>query len=159
MRREPDRGDRPVARRRHDLDIVAVVSLAGVLGSLARYGVSEMWPVRPGHLPWSTLGINLTGSALLGFLLVMLVERLVPTRYARAFVAVGFLGAFTTFSTFAVETVALVSDGAVGVAMAYVALSLVGGLTCAAIGVRLARGIPHRHPPAPTHPEELDNGT
>lgn len=158
---DPDDADEEglsISRRVHDLDVIAVVSIAGVLGALARYGISERWPARPGHIPWSTLAINLVGSFALGFLLVLLVERFPPTRYARAFIAIGFLGAFTTFSTFAVETVGLVTKGAAPVAAEYVGMSVIGGLLCAATGVGLARKVPHRHPPPPTR-QEVDHGS
>ena len=158
---DPDDADEEhvtIGRRGRDIDVVVAIAGAAVLGSLARYGISERGPVRPGEIPWSTLGINLVGSLALGFLLVLLVERFAPMRYARAFIAIGFIGAFTTFSTFAVETVDLLADRAGPTAAAYVALSLVGGLLCAFVGVRLARRIPHRHPPAPVHPSEVDDG-
>lgn len=158
---DPDDADDeriPLSRRIPDLDVLAVISIGGVLGALARYGVSEQWPTPPGRIPWSTFGINVVGSFALGFLLVLLVERLAPSRYARAFVAIGILGAFTTFSTFAVETVDLVIDGAPATAATYVGISFLGGLACAAAGVRLARVVPHRQPPAPSQDPEVDRG-
>ena len=67
----------------------------------------------------------------------MLIERFPPSRYARAFAGTGVLGAYTTFSTFSVETDLLVKDGHVGTAIAYVVASLVAGIAAAWLGVVL----------------------
>ena len=84
----------------------------------------------------------MSGSFVLGILLVLLLERFPPNRYARPFLATGFLGAYTTFSTFSVETDLLVRDGHVGVAVLYVAASLVAGLTAAWLGIEPRRPSP-----------------
>jgi CrcB protein len=75
----------------------------------------------------------------LGIVLVVLVERFPPARYARPFVATGFLGAYTTYSTFAVDTDVLVQHGHVATAAAYVVATMVGGFVAAWLGVSLAR--------------------
>jgi CrcB protein len=100
--------------------------------------------VPAGGFPWATLWTNLSGSLALGVLLAVLIERYPPSLYARAFIGTGFLGAYTTFSTFAVETDLLVKDGHAGTAGAYVAASLVGGLAAAALGLAAGRRIGNR---------------
>lgn len=138
----------------HRLDVLAAVAAGGSVGSLARYEIARAFPVRPGQFPSSTLAINTTGAFILGFLLVLLGERLPPSRYARAFLAIGVVGAFTTFSTFAVETVQLADNHHVTTAAAFVATSIVSGLMLGWLGIVAGRAIPHRHPPAPRHPRE-----
>ena len=83
-------------------------------------------------------------TALIGFIVVVLVGRAPRARHARAFAATGFLGAYTTFSTFAVETDVLVKGGHAAVAVAYLAASLVAGITVAWLGVLLGRAVVDR---------------
>lgn len=146
------RPDRPWAHRR--LDVLAVVAAGGAIGSVARYGISRAFPVEAGRFPTSTVAINMSGSFALGIVLVLLIERLAPTRYARAFLAVGVIGAFTTFSAFAVEAVQLAADHRPLIASEFVVVSVAGGLVAARLGIVAGRAIPHRHPPAPRHPRE-----
>jgi CrcB protein len=79
--------------------------------------------------------------------LVLLVERFAPREHLRPFVATGFLGAFTTFSTLAVETDLLVRDGRAGIAAVYSVGSLVAGVVAVAAGMRVARRLPPRSGP------------
>ena len=118
--------------------ILAAIALGGMIGATARYKLST-WITSPaGSFPWATFWTNVSGSLVLGFLLVVLIERFPPSRYARAFAGTGVLGAYTTFSTFSVETDLLVKDGHVGTAIAYVVASLVAGIAAAWLGVVLA---------------------
>lgn len=142
----------PWAHRR--LDVLGAVAAGGALGSLARYEITRTFPVEPGRFPTTTLTINTAGSFVLGVVLVLLIERLPPSRYARAFLAVGVIGAFTTYSTFAVEAAQLVADHHLATATAFVAASIGGGLAAAWLGIIAGRAFPHRHPPAPRHPRE-----
>jgi CrcB protein len=98
--------------------------------------------VAPGTFPWATFLVNVTGSFVLGLFLAVVLERFPPSRSLRPFVATGFIGAYTTYSTFAVETVVLAKDGHSAVAAGYVAVSVVAGLTAAWAGIVAARGIP-----------------
>ena len=117
---------------------VVLVAIAGAAGALTRYGVGLAVGVR--SFPWATLGINLTGSLLLGFVLAMSIERgwsetsVVP-------LSVGFLGAYTTFSTFSYETFTLVRTDRAPTALAYVLASVVGGVLVAAAGYAAARRV------------------
>ena len=135
-------------RRHHSRarpDVLAVIALGGMLGASARYGIEEWLATSPGRLPWATLGINLSGSFLLGFLLVLLLERFPPTRLVRPFLATGILGAFTTMSTYQVETALLLKDGHLATALTYGLGSVVAGLTLAYLGILTGRLTPARH--------------
>jgi fluoride exporter len=119
--------------------MLAAVALGGAIGAPARYGVARVVHVHAHGFPWATFWTNVSGSFALGATLVLLIERLPPTRYVRAFVATGFLGAYTTFSTFAVEGDLLVRDGHAATAVAYWVLSLIVGLAAAVLGITVAR--------------------
>ena len=113
-----------------------LVGAAGATGALARYWVGLTFGGRP--FPWSTLGINVVGSFLLGFILFGPAQHRLSTTATTA-IAVGFLGAFTTFSTFSVETWTLLRTDRVGAAAAYLALSIGLGVLAAGAGYALGR--------------------
>jgi fluoride exporter len=115
---------------------VVLVGLAGAAGAVSRYGIGVALGVR--SFPWATLSINLVGSFLLGIVLVAGIERSWPETTTIP-LAVGFLGAFTTFSTFSYETYTLLRTDRAGTALLYVGLSLVGGVLAAALGYVTAR--------------------
>ncbi len=115
---------------------IALVGAAGGLGALARYWIGSAIGVRT--FPWATLGVNVVGSFLLGLVLGGPgVARWSATTTTA--VAVGFLGAFTTFSTFAFEATALVRDDRAATALAYLSSSLLLGLGASAVGFLVAR--------------------
>ncbi len=89
--------------------------------------------------PWGTLAVNLSGSLAMGFLYVLLLERLTTGPEVRAFLLIGFLGAFTTFSTFSLETLNLIEQGEPGKAMLNMGLSVAACLGAAWLGVMLGR--------------------
>jgi CrcB protein len=124
-----------------DARVGLAIALGGALGAPARYEVSRLVHVAKDTFPWATFWTNITGSAVLGFVLVLLIERFPPSRYARPFFAVGFLGAYTTMSTFMVETALLVKDGRVAIAAIYVAASMVAGFGAVWLGVALGRAL------------------
>lgn len=111
------------------------IALGGSVGAVARYGLGGWIQDRAGfQFPWGTLVVNLVGSLLVGFALRYL-EGVRVGPEMRALVAVGLLGAFTTFSTFSYETVALLEEGALSRALAYCVGSLVLGLLAAYAGI------------------------
>jgi CrcB protein len=118
----------------------AAAALGGALGALARWGVAEGLPHAPDGWPWSTLLVNLTGCLLLGLLIAAVFARHPDHRWLRPFLGTGVLGGYTTFSTFAVDTVRLADAGAWPSAVGYALASVVGGVLAAAAGVRLGRG-------------------
>ncbi|MGY1748591.1 fluoride efflux transporter CrcB [Modestobacter sp. SYSU DS0511] len=116
-------------------------ALGGALGALARWAVAEVLPSpAAGGWPWATLLVNLAGCLLLGALLGAVFPRHPDHPWLRPFLGTGVLGGFTTFSTFAVETVRLADGGAWATAAGYVAASVLGGVLAAVAGVRLAGG-------------------
>jgi fluoride exporter len=141
------------AGRRHTgLREVALVTVGGAVGAVVRVGLAERFPVTPGRIPWTTFAENVTGALLLGFVLTLLAERVAAGPGVRLVVCTGALGAFTTYSTFAVELVRLAEGGAILTAAAYAAGSLALGLVAALLGVRLGRSLPRsprRHRPGP----------
>ena len=118
---------------------LAAMALGGALGTAARYGVAQVVHTAPGRFPWPTFWTNLSGSFALGLVLAVVLQHFPPRRYLRPFVAVGFLGAYTTYSTFAVETVLLVRDGYAALGLVYAAASLLAGFAVAWAGIWSAR--------------------
>lgn len=127
------------AGRRTRPSVVIAIALGGALGSPARYAVSRIVPAGANGFPWSTFAINVSGSLVLGVLLTFVIERWPPTRFVRPFAAIGFLGAYTTFSTFMVDADVLTKDGHAAVAALYVAASLVAGLVALYVGIVIGR--------------------
>jgi CrcB protein len=118
-----------------------LVGIGGFLGANARFFMAQrvvlLWPTR---FPLGTLLINVSGSFLLGVLGSVIAQRLPPASdLLRLALGVGFLGAFTTFSTFELETHSLVEDGAWLSASAYVAASVFVGLLAVRVGLVLGR--------------------
>lgn len=115
-----------------------VVGLGGALGAVARYWATDQVRAMFGDaMPWGTLAVNVAGSFALGFLLVSL-QSMTPSNQMRQFLAIGFLGSFTTFSTFSYETVALARAGDVVRAGGYALGSVALGLVAVIVGAALA---------------------
>jgi fluoride exporter len=133
----------PAGRRRPRgrvrLPVVLAVAAGGALGAPIRYELSVRVHVAPGSFPWSTFWINVSGSFLLGLLLTFMLERWPPTRYVRPFLAIGVLGAYTTFSTYSVETDLLFRDGHVAVGLSYALGSLAAGGVAVYLGIVAGR--------------------
>jgi len=117
---------------------LAYVALGGALGALARYGISGWVYDRMGeNFPWGTLVVNLVGCLALGLVIRWLqVSAVAPE--LRPFLTIGVLGAFTTFSTFSYETVALLQEGQWFRAGLYMGGSVVLGLIAMVAGIALA---------------------
>lgn len=117
-----------------------MVGLGAVLGANARYLVTGWAADRfGGGFPYGTLIVNLTGSFLIGFFLTLIAERVAAHPYWRPFFAVGFLGAYTTFSAYTYESAQLLAGGAPFRAAANLAGSVVLGMLSVAGGIALAR--------------------
>lgn len=114
----------------------------GALGATARYAV-DGWVsnVSRGQFPWGTLLINVVGSFLLGVLVQLTTDRMLPHPYWRVALGIGFLGAFTTFSTYAYESVRLADGAAWALAAANVVAMTVLGLVAAFGGIAVGRAI------------------
>lgn len=115
------------------------VALGGALGAMGRFGVNGLLLPMMGRFPIGTLVVNTLGSISIGVAYVLIVEKgLLPAEW-RNFFMVGFLGAFTTFSTFSLDALALWQNGHLPLAVAYVVLSLFLCLTGAFLAITLTR--------------------
>ena len=123
------------------LQLVAIAG-GGALGALARFWVSSgVYQLLGKSFPWGTLTVNVVGSFAMGFLLVLFLERLAAAPEWRAAVLVGFLGAFTTFSTFSIETLTLMEQGELAKALLNVLVSVVLCIAACWLGLILARSL------------------
>jgi len=119
-----------------------LVCVGGAGGAAARYLVDGWVSERAGGaFPFGTLVVNLSGSFVLGLLFVLTVESGVLPSSSRAPVMIGFIGAYTTFSTLMLETYRLIEDGAVGLALANVVGSSILGLIAVVAGIALGRAV------------------
>jgi CrcB protein len=118
---------------------VLAIALAGSLGAVTRYGIGVWFGERFGPgFPWATFVINITGAFILGVLTALGRDRLGPVLFPA--LTTGFLGAYTTFSTWMVDSILLLDRGAVPAAVANVAGSVLVGLLAAAAGYYLVSG-------------------
>jgi len=119
---------------------IMVIALGGALGALSRYGlglwISSKWSQ---GFPLGTFIINITGAFLLGFLNILFIEKLTISPLWRLGIGVGFLGAYTTFSTFGYEMIMLLEGGSLLTAGLYTLLTVIIGFAGVALGVGLAR--------------------
>lgn len=116
------------------------VGAGGAIGSMLRYAVTLAMVERLGPgFPWHTLAINLVGSFCIGAVSAYVQGTASVSPALSAFLTVGILGGFTTFSTFSYDTVTLVNDGALGLAVAYCLGSVVAGIAAAIAGMALVR--------------------
>ncbi|MCV6614493.1 MAG: fluoride efflux transporter CrcB [Cellvibrionaceae bacterium] len=116
------------------------VALGGSLGAICRFAIATYWlPPVAGRMPWATVTVNLLGSALIGFIYVLLIEEQWFNPYWRSLIMAGFLGAFTTFSTFALEALSLWQNQDHSLALQYVGLNVIGSLLCVLVGAQLAQ--------------------
>lgn len=117
------------------------VGLGGFVGALARYGVTHLVHVRASlAFPWGTLACNLLGCAAIGVVAGLVERGSLPDPW-RQVVAVGLIGSFTTFSTFGLETLALLDAGRGRQALALVAASVLVGVAAVAAGRALVRSL------------------
>lgn len=119
-----------------------LVGVGGFAGAIVRLVITQMVTARLGMLlPYGTLVVNVTGCFLLGLILGTLAHAAAPHAAVRPLIATGFLGAYTTFSTFGAETVLLLEEGSVLLAVVYVGASLVVGLAATLGGLALGRAL------------------
>jgi len=119
-----------------------LVGVGGFLGAIARYLVDRrvtLWA--GGALPWGTLVVNVSGSFVVGLLFALVVERAALGPHVRAPLMIGFLGAYTTFSTLTLEAWRMIEDGAWLLAVANVGGSIVLGLIAVVAGIMIGRAI------------------
>jgi len=119
---------------------LAAVAIGGAAGAVMRWMVaSGVQKMAGGVFPWGTFAVNALGSFLLGFLFVWLIERSTAGELLRLAITVGFMGAFTTFSTYSLESVRLLQEGAFSLAFGNVAGQVLACLLLTWLGVQIAR--------------------
>jgi len=115
---------------------ILAIAVGGALGALSRYWVvGTISSVFQRSFPFGTLVVNILGSLLIGVLYVVIVEKLDVAVEWHAVLLVGFIGAFTTFSTFSLETLMLLQEGRVIAALAYIFSSVLVCLLAVAVGM------------------------
>ena len=120
---------------------VLLIGAGGFAGAIARYVVDVGVTQRFASFPWGTLVVNVTGCFVLGLVFALLTQRFDPDPTVRMAITVGFIGAYTTFSTFAFETMRLAEDGAILIAVSNVGLSVVVGIIAVSLGTWLGRAL------------------
>jgi len=117
-----------------------LIALGGAFGALSRYGASlGVYSIFGRGFPYGTLFVNVAGSFLMGILSIMLLERFNLGPEWRAAILVGFLGSFTTFSTFSIETLNLLEQGDLNRAFLNISISLVLCISAVWFGVSIGR--------------------
>ena len=121
---------------------VVGIAVAGSLGALARYGLEgAVSRYTSGAFPWGTFVVNVSGAFVLGVVFTLLAERVGVSPWIRSSLTIGFLGAYTTFSTLSFETFRLMEDGARLLALANALGSVAAGLIAVYLGVVLGRAV------------------
>lgn len=119
---------------------ILAIAGGGAIGAVLRYWVSNStYDLMGKEFPYGTLVVNVAGSLLMGFLAIWLLERTFGGSTLRAFLLIGLLGSFTTFSAFSLETLNLMENGQLLSALSNALLSLVLCVLAAGLGVMLAR--------------------
>jgi CrcB protein len=119
-----------------------LIGLGGFAGAVARYVVDGAVADRTGGaFPWGTLAVNVSGSFALGLLFAVTAERAILPAEIRGPVLIGFIGAYTTFSTYMLESWRLVETGEIGAALANIIGSVVIGLVAVVAGLAIGRSI------------------
>lgn len=116
------------------------VAIGGALGAVSRYWLMTFVSNVSSHrIPWGTLAVNVLGSFVIGMLYILISERMLMSEQWRAILIVGYLGAFTTFSTFSLDAVILMQQGFFLQAGSYILASVVLCLLFAWLGIALMR--------------------
>ncbi|MEV0148349.1 MULTISPECIES: CrcB family protein [unclassified Nonomuraea] len=135
---DADAARRRELRRAHRR-VLAVIAAGGAIGAGARYGAALLWPTSATSFPWTTLGVNASGCLLIGVFLVALTEAWAAPMWVRPFFATGVLGGFTTFSTYCADIERLVTADRAGLALAYLAATVVAALVAVTAGAWATR--------------------
>jgi len=123
---------------------VLAVGAGGAAGALLRWLLSRVLPgLARGGFPWGTLLINLTGAWSLSWISAVGPRRLHLRKRELLALRVGVIGGYTTFSTFAVETIRLLAANNTGAAFLYLAASITGGIACSLLGSRMSGEVEH----------------
>jgi fluoride exporter len=132
-----------VGKERSDLLKYVMVGIGGCLGSILRFWLGSYIGERMGtRFPYGTFVINVTGSFLIGLVFALLTVRTTWSPNWRYLIPIGFIGGYTTFSSFEIETLRAVQDGQLGTGILYVVLSVVAGFVAVWGGVVAGNAIP-----------------
>jgi CrcB protein len=124
------------------MPVAVAVAAGGALGALARYGLDRLVQRHSVSVfPWSTFAINVSGCLVVGLVIGALVDRHHAPQWIRAALVVGFCGAYTTFSTFAQETLDLTEANDYFLALVNVTASVIVGLAAVLLGNHLGRAL------------------
>ena len=116
------------------------IAIGGAMGAMGRYWVSSfLLPISSYKFPYATFSVNVAGSLLMGILYVLIVERGGLPEQARHLLMVGFLGAFTTFSTFSLDAISLWQNGGQTMALIYVISTVFSCLLAIIVAIWLTR--------------------
>ncbi|WP_433531104.1 fluoride efflux transporter FluC [Micromonospora sp. CA-263727] len=125
--------------RQGTASLLGAVAAGGVIGGLARHGLTVAFPHSPHGFPWATFAVNVSGCLLIGVLMVLVTEVWRAHRLVRPFLGTGLLGGYTTFSTYAVQVQQAVAVGAARTGLLYLAGTLVAALAAVWAGMTLTR--------------------
>lgn len=114
------------------------IGIAGAIGAICRVGIGRLFK-DVSDFPMSTLTVNLIGTFILCLLSAGALQRITADKQIQMAVTTGFLGSFTTFSAFSIETVSLMQDGQLMLAVLYMAVSVIGGLAIGLFGFMIGR--------------------
>lgn len=134
-------GGRRVNTRGIDARELAAIFLGGVAGTLLRVWIGRQFAAAPSQWPWATFAVNISGAFALGYLATRLQERLPLSTYRKPLLGTGFCGAYTTFSTMQVETLAMIEHGHLDLAIGYVGTSILAGYLAIWIATATARRV------------------
>jgi len=119
---------------------ILLVALGGALGALARYGLGWLVQGNRGHFPYGTLVVNILGCLAMGVLMGLVSPNIAKPGH-RLFIGIGFLGAFTTFSTFSYEALSLFQHNNPTGGLLYIGLSMAGSLAAVTVGYLITSAI------------------
>lgn len=118
---------------------LVLIAAGGSLGAIARYGLSMfVYQGTSETFPWGTLAVNLAGCFLIGSVVELFDHAIVPSGL-RSLVTIGFLGAFTTFSTYSLETINLFRDGEIRLATMNILVNNIAGILLVGVGIWASR--------------------